>query len=162
MKTMNVQLIPIKSLKLLEHNPRTITKSQFEKLCTNIKLDPDFFSMRPILVNKTEEGMIVYAGNQRLRAAESLKMDVVPCVIEENLSLDIMKNRLILDNITHGEFDFDLLANQYEMDELLELGMLKRDLDIFDITEIDVGEEEEKKHDHEKCPECGKKLKKSK
>ena len=68
---MEITYIPISKLKLNEKNPRKIVSDQFEKLCKNIESDPEFFAMRPCLVNKTEEGFIVYAGNQRLKLPKS-------------------------------------------------------------------------------------------
>lgn len=149
---MTVTYVLISDLKPYDRNPRTITKSQFEKLCNNIASDPDFFSMRPILVNKCDEGLVVYAGNQRLKAAEKLGLNKVPCIIAENIPLDILKKRIVLDNITHGEFDYDLLATEFEMEELLDLGMDPQDLDIFEADDEDTDKEEKKK---KVCPHCG-------
>lgn len=119
-----------KKLTLLEKNPRKIERNQFEKLCANIKADPDFFTNRPCLVNKVGDNLIVYAGNQRIRAAKKLGWQEVPCIIDENLDEKTQKNRIILDNLHHGEFDWDIVSAMYDVDELLNLGMLEKDLQI--------------------------------
>lgn len=140
---MQIEFISPSILKHFERNPRRISKEQFEKLCNNIKADPDFFNARPLLVNKIGKDHIVYAGNQRLRAAHKLKLDKVPCVIASDLPESLMKKRLVLDNITHGEFDYDLLASEFDMNELLELGMQEKDLEIFNIQDIEPEAEDE-------------------
>jgi len=149
---MEVQLIKISSLKLLENNPRTITKEQMQKLCKSIQDDPEFLKCRPVLVNKTcvwpelskhdEDGetlrridtLTVYAGNQRVRAAKKLKMKEIPCIIEENLCDEIMKKRTILDNKTFGNFDFDILLNEFDTEMLLDCGFTMPELTGEDIN----------------------------
>lgn len=131
---MQITYVPISKLKPNEKNPRKIVSDQFEKLCKNIESDPDFLAMRPLLVNKTDKGMFVYAGNQRLQALKKLKRKDAPCIVLENVPHETIKKRVILDNLHHGEHDFDLLSSLYEVDELLDLGMLEKELGI--ITEI--------------------------
>lgn len=152
---MQITYIPISKLKLNEKNPRKIVTPQFEKLCQNIKNDPEFLEMRPLLVNKTDEGMIVYAGNQRLQALKKLKKKEAPCIVLENVPQETIKKRVILDNLHHGEHDFDLLASFYEVYELLDLGMLEKELGMA-IGEIeDVEGKPEKKKKLKMCPKCG-------
>jgi ParB-like chromosome segregation protein Spo0J len=152
---MQITYVPISKLKSNEQNPRKIVKDQFEKLCDNIESDPEFFAMRPCLVNQTAEGMLVYAGNQRLQAAKKLKMKEVPCIVLENVPQETMKKRVILDNLHHGEHDFDMLSSLYEVDDLLDLGMLEKELGmaIGDIEEIEGKPEKKKKL--KMCPQCG-------
>lgn len=152
---MEITYIPISKLKPNERNPRKIVKEQFEKLCNDIQDDPEFLEMRPCLVSQTENGMIVYAGNQRLRAAKKLGMKEVPCIIKENVPQETIKKRIIRDNVHRGEHDFDILTCDYEVDELLNLGMLEKDLGMA-INDIeDVEEKPEKKKKLKTCPHCG-------
>lgn len=159
---MEITYLDVNILVPFERNPRRITKAKFEKLCNNIQRDKEFFEMRPILVNATDEGMIVYAGNQRLKAAMFLKMETVPCIVQENVSKDVIKKRIVLDNITHGEFDYDLLACEYDMEDLLDLGMDGKELDIFDTDDLLAGEEDKSKEEEDdkkcECPKCGHKF----
>ena len=163
---MKLEIIPISKLKLLENNPRTISKDQMEKLCKSIKDDPDFLNARPILVNKSNEIYTVYAGNQRVRAAKKLKMKEIPCVVDEDLDSEVMKKRTILDNKTFGEFDFDILANEYDINMLIDCGFTPEELlgDISKISDDEINpsddvDEQEEKH---KCDKCGQKIKKGK
>ena len=165
--------VDIKRLTLLENNPRKISKEQMNKLIVSLETDPDFLLARPILVNKTykmipidgnirdlrtEAILTVYAGNQRVQAAKKLKWKSIPCIIEENLKDEVMNRRVILDNKSFGEFDYDILANEFEIDMLLECGLELKDLGSFnDVVEQispDSKAKDDKKKSHE-CPSCG-------
>ncbi len=153
---MIIESIPIKSLKLLEKNPRRITKEQMQKLCKSITDDPEFLFSRPVLVNRVANIMTVYAGNQRVRAAKSLKMKEIPCIIEDDLDEELISRRVILDNKTFGEFDYDMLANSYNIDVLLDLGFTPLELQVDSVDTVDG--EEPKKAKQQTCPHCGKEL----
>lgn len=122
------QNVAIKSLKLLERNPRKITGDQMAKLERSLEKDPEFLWNRPCLVNKIGDDLIVYAGNQRVRAAKKLKWTEIPCIIDENLSEEVIKDRIIKDNKQFGTFDFDILGDDYEVPELIEAGFLEEEL----------------------------------
>lgn len=159
---MKIENIPISNLTLLENNPRRISKSQMEKLCKSIKEDPDFLQKRPVLVNcvtvkDNEDGQIfhVYAGNQRVRAAKKLRIKEIPCIVDYELPEELVRKRAILDNKTFGEFDYDMLANEWEIDLLLECGFKLEEL----VGSLDDDEEETKesssKTKEKTCPHCG-------
>jgi DNA modification methylase len=139
---LTIQRIKISDLTLLEKNPRTITKDAMDKLVKSLKDDPGFFDRRPCLVNETKDSLIVYAGNQRVRAAKKLKWDSVPCIIDKDLPDEIMKDRIIKDNKTYGEFDFEMLANEFDIEKLLDAGFSPEELHI-DIQDLGSTEEEE-------------------
>lgn len=134
--------ISISKLTLLDKNPRKITKEQFEKLCNNIKNDPEFLSARPILIHSFNEKLEVYAGNQRVRAAKKLGWKEVPCIIDTTITDEIKKKRIVLDNLHHGEFDWDLLSASYDPQELLDLGFTDSDLEIPSYIPESVEEDE--------------------
>ena len=142
MPRIEILSIPISSLNILKNNPRKISKEQFQKLCASLKKDPEFFKNRPCLVNKTDKGLEVYAGNQRIQAAKKLGWKEVPVIIEEGLSEEIIKERIIKDNKHYGEFDFDMLANEWEIDTLIDAGFSEDELVGFDIEEIEPQEDE--------------------
>jgi len=148
--------IAIKNLTLLERNPRKITKEQMVKLCKSIEEDPAFLQNRPVLVNYVDGKNIVYAGNQRVRAAKQLKMKTIPCIIEKDLPEDLVRKRIILDNKTYGIFDFDILANEYEIDLLLDCGFDASDLvgPVHEIDDSDIDEEKTKEKAAKTCPHC--------
>ncbi len=152
---MIIESIPIKSLKLLEKNPRRITKEQMQKLCKSITDDPEFLFSRPVLVNRVANVLTVYAGNQRVRAAKALKMKEIPCIIEDDLDEELIAKRVVLDNKTFGEFDFDLLANEYNQEMLLECGFTEKELLGIHPEEEDQNDDEEPKKKKKTCPNCG-------
>lgn len=153
---MTIQNISIKSLVLLENNPRTISKDQFGKLCKSIEDDPDFLLKRPVLVNCVDGINHVYAGNQRVRAAKKLKMKDIPCIIDNNLDENLLQKRIIQDNRHFGQFDFDLLANNFDLNLLLDCGFSLDELQIGADDEIESdGQAEDKKKKEDICPHCG-------
>ncbi len=119
--------IKFKDLVFLEDNPRTIKKESLERLAKRIQDDPAFFEARPCLVNFTDGKYICYGGFQRGHAAAKiLKWKEVPCSVENDVATDVMRRRAILDNTHDGEWDSDVLANQwsdFSIEELGELGV---------------------------------------
>jgi len=120
--------LPVDCLTFWDENPRTITEAQMKKLCKSIKEDPHFFDMRPILVNSHKGVNLIYAGNQRARAAISLGYTEVPCFIDIDLPESIMKKRSIMDNKTYGQWNLDMLANEWDSNFLLECGFTEQEL----------------------------------
>lgn len=151
-KLSQIEYINLEDLTLLENNPRTITKSQMEKLCESLKTDPDFLLKRPILVNhKTDTyKMIVYAGNQRVQAAKQLGWKQIPCSVDRDLPQHIQDTRVIKDNKEFGDWDYDILADLFSVDTLIDCGFLEKELGII------VEEENKPKNKKMKaCPNCG-------
>jgi hypothetical protein len=150
--------VKISKLKLLEKNPRKIDKIQFEKLCKSLQDDSEFLNSRPILANKIDGILQVYAGNQRVRAAKKLGWKEVPCIIEEGLSEDILKKRTVLDNAHYGEFDFDMLSSDYEIDMLFDCGFTAKDFDLSEKSVEEIKENDTSSEEDTKklitCPKC--------
>lgn len=148
-----IQKIEIKKLTLLERNPRKISKEQFEKLCNSLRDDPGFFDARPCLVSPENDQLVVYAGNQRVRAAKKLKWKTVPCIVEE-VTEEIKKQRIIKDNKQYGEFDWDIMSADFEVELLLDAGFTLPELHLDNAEEV----QEEKEDPRKKaaiCPNCG-------
>ncbi len=146
--------LPIKQLKLLDNNPRKITKDQFTKLCESIQSDPDYFFNRPCLVNQEGATFTVYAGNQRIKAAKRIGWDKVPCIVEKDLPDEVLKKRVVLDNAHFGEFDWDILANNYDVSLLLECGLTTEQLVGCTEEVKEIEPEKEKEEKIKKCPHC--------
>jgi DNA modification methylase len=141
----SIELIDIKKLTLLKNNPRKITKDEMDKLCESLKNDPNFFHNRPVLVNqdKIDAPLIVYAGNQRVLAAKKLKWKQVPCIIEKGLSEDLIKERIIKDNKHAGTWDYDILANEWELETLIDCGFTPEELELDIAEQIESDEEDD-------------------
>jgi len=166
MKYLKIDHVSIDELKLYERNPRRITRAQLNKLMRNMRADPGYMECRPCLVNKLGNELLVYAGNQRVKAAKMLRWKKIPCYIEENLNETIMRKRLILDNRNNGEWDYDILSSDYEIPQLLELGFSKTELEIETSGGLNgeetIESEESFSKEHQKCerkdilcPNCG-------
>ncbi len=127
-----------------EYNPRQITEKQFNDLCDSIKR---FGFKDPIIINKHKDREnIIVAGHQRLRVAKHLGFEQVPTV-EVSLTLDQEKEFNVRHNKNTGSFDLDVLANEFEIDNLLEWGFEDWELGVPD---FEMEEEEEQESEQEK------------
>jgi hypothetical protein len=113
MEIKNVKLSEVKSN---PNNPRIIKDDKFTKLVKSIKEFPKMLEIRPIVVNAD---MIVLGGNMRLKACKEAGLKEVPVIFAHDLTEDEQKQFIIKDNVGFGEWDWDMLANEWEP-ELLE------------------------------------------
>ena len=83
--TQTTEEIEISKLTLLDDNPRQVRSGAIQRLAKSLSgpQGRSLFEKRPCLVNKRDGKLVVYAGNQRLRAAQSLKWGTVPCIVDE-------------------------------------------------------------------------------
>jgi len=126
--------VKVSSLKENPNNPRFIRDSKFEKLVKSIREFPEMLSVRKLVVNKD---YVVLGGNMRLKAIKEAGVKEVEVEVVE-WSEEKEKEFIIKDNLGYGEWDFEMLANEWEVDTLTEWGL---DFDID--TQIDKAEEEE-------------------
>lgn len=153
-----IKQVQISHLKLLEDNPRTITKEGLESLCNSIQQDPQMLWRRPVLVNDVEGSLTVYAGNQRVVAAKWLGWTTIPCIIDKDMPDTLIKRRILIDNKHSGEWDYDVLANSYDLDTLYDCGFSPDELEI-DTPPLP---DDQDKPESPKCEMCGRKLTKKK
>ena len=105
-------------------NPRTISSEKMEALKRSIQNLPDMLPMRELLVYPFDGKYIVLAGNMRFRACASLGYTELPCkVIPEGTSPEKLRAIVIQDNNPYGETDWDMIANEWDLDELKEWSM---------------------------------------
>ena len=100
-------------------NPRIIKDDKFQKLVTSIKEFPEMLEARPIVVNPD---MIVLGGNMRLKAAKAAGLTEAPVYVatwEESKA----KEFIVKDNVGFGQWDWDILANEWDAAELDEWGL---------------------------------------
>lgn len=114
---------PVAEIHELENNPRIIKKDQFEKLKTSIKDNPDYFEARPCILSNRTGVLVVIAGNQRLRASRELGLTEIPTVLLEGLDEDREAEIIARDNVENGEWDYDILANEWEIEKLNDWGV---------------------------------------
>lgn len=134
-KITRTKLTPLGAIRLnegehgLPKNPRLIKDERFKALCSSVEADPEFMPVRPIVVD--EDGIIL-AGNMRWRACKELEIDPLPAgwVIQvKGWTLEKKKRFILKDNNQYGEFDWELLGNEWEIEELLSGGFSKADLE---------------------------------
>jgi hypothetical protein len=102
-----------------KNNPRIIKTPKFKKLVKSIEEFPEMLKIRPIVVNKD---MVVLGGNMRLKACIEAGIKEVYIEIVD-LSEEKQKEFIIKDNNSFGEWDWDLLANDWNSKELNEWGI---------------------------------------
>lgn len=113
----------ISELKELPDNPRTIKGESFKRLCESIKNNPEYFEARPVILSNRTGELIIIAGNQRYKAAKELKLKEAPTYLIENLTEEKEREIIIRDNVNNGEWDTEILANEWEVDQLKEWGL---------------------------------------
>lgn len=134
-----------KDLIAAEYNPRSLSEEQFSTIKDSLKR---FGFVDPVIVNKhPDRNDIIIGGHQRVKVAKSLDFEEVPTV-ELNLTLEQEKELNIRLNKNTGSFDFDMLANHFETDDLIEWGFSPEELDFFEVEE-DEPEVEEDDFDEE-------------
>ena len=133
---MKIELIKIDKLKPARYNPRQISTKQYKDLKESIV---SFGLVDPIIVNKD---MTVIGGHQRLKICKELTFIDIDCVILD-LSKEQERELNIRLNKNTGDFDMDILANEFDVTELKDWGFLDTDFG-FNIDKIiDNAEEDE-------------------
>lgn len=105
-------------------NPRQINKTDYERLLKSLKEDPDFLIHKPLHVYEHNDKYVVLGGNQRLRALKELGYKEVPVTVyDKTTPVETLKARIIKDNSTFGEYDFDMLGNEWSDEPLTDWGL---------------------------------------
>ena len=131
----------IKDLKPAEYNPRELTKKQYEDLRNSLE---EFGVVEPVLVNVNPDRLnIVVGGHQRLRIWSEMGNEDFPCAVVD-LPLDKEKELNIRLNKNGGQWDWDLLANNFDESDLIDWGFNADDV-LKELTEEDAEEEPEVK-----------------
>ena len=117
---MQTQLVSISKVKPNQDNPRIIKDYKFKKLVQSIKDFPQMLELRPIVVN---EDNIVLGGNMRLKACQEAGLKEVHIIQAKDLTPEQQKEFIIKDNVGFGEWDWDVLANEWDNTQLGEWGL---------------------------------------
>lgn len=115
-----IRKVNIQEVKLNDNNPRYIKDHKFQQLVKSIKEFPQMLDLRPIVVNKD---MVVLGGNMRLRACREAGLTEVPIVYADYLTDLQQREFIIKDNSSFGEWDWDILANEWDTDILEDWGI---------------------------------------
>lgn len=129
----------ISELKKNPNNPRLIKDDKFKKLVTSIENFPKMIELRPIVVDAE---MVVLGGNMRLAALKELKYKEIPdnwVKRADDLTEEEKKQFIIKDNVGFGEWDWDILANEWDNEQLEEWGL---DLPDWSVSQLEAQEDD--------------------
>jgi hypothetical protein len=117
---MKIEHVKLSAIKSNPNNPRLIKDDKFKKLVQSIKDFPKMLELRPIVVN---DDMVVLGGNMRLKACKEVGLKEVPIIKASELTDDQQREFIVKDNVGYGEWDWSMLANEWDEIELGDWGL---------------------------------------
>ena len=114
------QQVKISKVKGNPNNPRIIKNDKFKKLVKSIEDFPEMLKLRPIVV---DEDMMVLGGNMRLKASKDAGLKEVWIEVAEGLTEEQKQEFIVKDNVGFGEWEWDMLANEWDSVQLSEWGL---------------------------------------
>lgn len=110
----------ITDIKPNPQNPRIIKDDKFKKLVKSIKEFPEMATVRPIVI---DENNIILGGNMRYKAMIEAGWKDVPVYQVKGWTEDQKREFIIKDNVSGGEWDWEVLANEWDQNQLEEWGL---------------------------------------
>lgn len=144
-------IVKLSDIKLNEDNPRIIKDKQMKRLVKSIQDFPEMTQLRPIVI---DENNIILGGNMRYRAMQNLGYDETEVVRVSGLTDEQKREFVIKDNVPFGDWDWDELANGWDITELSEWGLDIKEFAKLENEEIDINDLENDKPETT-CPRCG-------
>lgn len=128
MRIETVKILVLKSnngqIEGLPKNPRIIKDAKYKKLKQSLIDDPEMLELREIIAYDNHGELVVICGNMRLKALTEIGVkEVIVKILPTNTDIEKLKAFTIKDNVGFGEHDWDMLANEWEVDELEEWGI---------------------------------------
>ena len=140
--------LKINELKPNESNPRIIKEAKFKKLVKSIKDFPEMLELRPIIL---DENNVILGGNMRYKACIEAGLKEVPVKIAKGLTEEQKEEFIVKDNVGFGEWDWDILGNEWNNEKLGEWGMdvwqPEEAVDYSVLDELDLGNTLQDKED---------------
>ena len=115
-----MKLVNIQEIRNNENNPRIIKDYKFKQLVKSIKEFPEMLKLRPIVVNSE---MVVLGGNMRLKACRDAGLNEVWILKADELTKQQQREFIVKDNVGFGEWDWDVLANEWNNTQLGDWGL---------------------------------------
>ena len=126
-KNLDISLLEVNKGQLygLPKNPRFIKDDRYLALKKSIEEAPEMLSIREIVVYPLDNGhYVVIGGNMRLRACQEIGYKELPCkILPLETPVAKLREYTIKDNIAFGSNDWDVIANEWDTEELSEWGM---------------------------------------
>lgn len=108
----------------LPGNPRDITSDKLEKLKKDLQEYPEMLKLRGLLVYPFGDKYVIIGGNMRYRAMQELGFTTAPCIIiPQETTVEQLKAYTILDNSGFGKWNWDMLANEWDAQQLTDWGV---------------------------------------
>jgi ParB-like chromosome segregation protein Spo0J len=134
-----MKLVKINEVKPNPKNPRIIKDGKFQKLVKSIQEFPDMLNKRPLVVfTDVDNKYVVLGGNMRLKACKEIGLKEIPIIIADEWTEEQKNEFLIKDNVGFGEWNWDSLANEWDVEKLEEWG-----LDVPNFNNVDYSEKNE-------------------
>lgn len=115
----------------LPKNPRFIKDERFTALKKSIEDAPEMLALRELIVYPHNGKFVIIAGNMRFRACKDLGYKGIPCkVLPEDTPVEKLREYTIKDNIGFGADDWDVIANEWDINELDGWGMELPDFEL--------------------------------
>ena len=119
-----MKLVNINEVKPNPKNPRIIKDGKFHKLVKSIQEFPDMLNKRPLIVfTDVDNKYVVLGGNMRLKACKEIGLKEIPIIVADEWTEEQKNEFLIKDNVGFGEWDWDSLANEWDVEKLEEWGL---------------------------------------
>jgi len=115
-----IKKVNISEIRKNSDNPRIIKDDKFKKLVKSIQDFPEMLELRPIVV---DENMTILGGNMRHQASIRAGLKEVWIKVAEGLTDEQKKEFVIKDNSSFGEWDWDILANEWDQEKLIDWGL---------------------------------------
>jgi hypothetical protein len=117
-------IVKINEVKPNPKNPRLIKDDKFKKLVKSIQEFPDMLNKRPLIVYTDVDGKyVVLGGNMRLKACKEIGLKEIPIILANEWTEEQKAEFLIKDNVGFGEWDWDMLANTFDAEQLEDWGL---------------------------------------
>ena len=105
-------------------NPRFIRDEKYEALLRSMRDDPEHMEINPLKVYLYDGKYVTISGNHRLRAAKELKWKEIDCfIIPQETPTYLLRKRAITENEIFSSTDYDIIKEEWDIDECLEWGM---------------------------------------
>ena len=116
-------MVKLSAIKPNPSNPRLIKDEKFEKLKQSITDFPQMMELRPMIV---DESNTLLGGNMRFKALQDLGYKEIPdnwIKKASELTEEQKKEFIIKDNVGFGEWEWEQLANEWDVEQLTQWGL---------------------------------------
>jgi 16S rRNA G966 N2-methylase RsmD len=132
--------VAISKIKPNPKNPRVIRDDKFAKLVKSIQDFPEMLEKRPLVCFTDIDGKyVVLGGNMRLKAANEVGLKQLPILLADDWTEEQKNEFLIKDNVGFGEWDWEQIKNDWDVEKLDEWGL---DVPDFAATVLEAEEDD--------------------